>query len=138
LHSFFAVHEGKIVDESCSLSSTEALILKRREDDEPIWHSKPHFDEAWETYCYRKFYAETVTGQLMVLRPDEPILYNYGRAERDVTRDVGFVTLLKIYRLLWIAVPLLAAIAFPMTWPYMAIFASLSAVNLLWTLWETR
>ena len=47
----------------------------------------------------------------MVLRPDEPILYRYDRAVHDVTRDVGFLTLIKIYRLLWVAVPLLTAIA---------------------------
>ena len=47
----------------------------------------------------------------MVLRPDEPILFGY---ERPEARDTAqFITLVKMYRLLLIAVPLLAAIAFP-------------------------
>lgn len=40
--------------------------------------------QALELYWYRRFYTETLTGQLMVLRPDEPTLYHYERAQ---TRD---------------------------------------------------
>ena len=46
------------------------------------------------------------TGQLLVLRPDDPILYRYNRAMHDVTRYIAFVTVIKSYRLLWIAVAL--------------------------------
>jgi hypothetical protein len=89
-YSFFAVYGGKIVMERCSFSSEAPLILKQEAaDDEPIWHSHRSFDEAWERYWYRKFYSETVTGQLMVLRPDEPILYHYERPQpRDSVREV--------------------------------------------------
>jgi hypothetical protein len=46
----------------------------------------------------------------MVLRPDEPILYYYNRpSARDAVKDVSFVTLIKAYRLLWVAVALLVA-----------------------------
>ena len=70
---FFATHGGKVILECCHFSFEEPLVLKRDEDEEPIWHSRPHFDEASERYWYRRFYTETLTGQLMVLRPDEPI-----------------------------------------------------------------
>ena len=69
-HTFFAVYDGKIVAEACHFSSEEPLILKQQKDDDPIWRSHPHFDAALAIYWYRKFYTETVTGQLMVLRPD--------------------------------------------------------------------
>jgi hypothetical protein len=139
LFLFFVVHNGKIVRDSFSFMHCDPRVLvKSKADIEPIWHAEPHERQAWETYWYRKFYTETLTGQLMVLRPDEPILYNYARAERDVTRDVGVVTLIKIYGLLWVAVPLLAAIAFPMLWPYMAFLAAALMVDLLWRAWATR
>lgn len=81
-YTFFAVHSGKIVLESSNFSSEEPAVLKSsKTDDEPIWHSHPLFDEAYEIYWYRKFYTETMTGQLMVLRPDAPLLYHYARPE---------------------------------------------------------
>lgn len=139
-YTFFAVHGGKIVLESCNFSSEEPAVLKlRKADDEPIWHSHPLFDEAYQIYWYRKFYAETMSGQLMVLRPDEPILYHYQRPEtRNVERELQLVTLVKIYRLLWVAIPLLVAIAFPSLAVYMAAAAILLGVNALWTCWATR
>jgi hypothetical protein len=126
---FFAVHDNKIVLESCHFSSEEPLILQQDKDDDPIWHSHPGFDEAVTRYWYRKFYSETMVGGLMVLRPDEPILYYYDRATaKDSVRDVQIITLIKAYRLLWIAVVLLAAIAFPAIREYMAILSRCSAV----------
>lgn len=107
-------------------------------DDKPIWRAEPYEHEAWETYWYRKFYTEVLTGQLMVIRPDEPILYRYDRAMHDVTRDIGFVTLIKGYRLLWIAVALIAAIAFPLLKPYLAIIATALFLDLLYRCWATR
>ena len=74
----------------------------------------------------------------MVLRPDEPILYHYDRTTHDVTREVEFVTTIKTYHLLWIAVALIAAIAFPTLKPYMAIIAAALFVDLLWRCWATR
>ncbi len=138
LHKFFVVHDGKIASEYFSLGQGYPRVLAINKDDEPIWHSWSYTHTASEIYWYRKFYTETLTGQLMVLRPDEPILYHFARAERDVTRDVEFATLIKIYRLLWIAVPLLAAIAFPVLRPYMAVIAALSTADLLWKCWATR
>jgi hypothetical protein len=139
LYQFFLVYDGKLVRESVSIVHGYPRLLKQyKVDDQPIWHSEPYERQAWETYWYRKFYTETITGQLMVLRSDEPTLYNYARAERDVTRDVGVVTLIKLYGLLRVAVPLLGAIAFPMLWPYMAFLAAALTVDLLWRAWATR
>jgi len=139
IQTFFVVHDGKIIRESCNFGSAEPLVLKRNTEDEPIWRSNQYFDEAFERYWYRRFYTETVTGQLMVLRPDEPILYHYERpAVRDLEQEIRSVTLLKIYRLLWIGVPLLIAIAFPLIRDYMAIAAGVLGVELLRLCWMTR
>lgn len=138
-HTFFAVHDNKIVSERCHFSSEEPLILIQEEDDDPIWHSHPEFDEAVVRYWYRKFYSETMVGSLMVLRPDEPVLFYYDRAtSRDAAKDVQFVTLIKVYRLLWIAVVLLAAIAFPPIKDYMFIIAGVLLFDLFWRIWATR
>lgn len=138
--TFFVISGSKIVSESCSFSSLEPRILKKAEEDpEAIWHSHPDFDQAWEIYWYRKFYAETVTGQLMVLRPDEPILYHYERPQtREIMREVQLVTLAKIYRLLLIVVVLLAAIAFHLPRGYLAIAAGVLVADFLWVCWTTR
>lgn len=139
-YAFFVVCGSKIVSESCSFSSQEPRVLKKAEEDpESIWHSHPNFDQALEIYWYRKFYMETLTGQLMVLRPDEPILHHYERPQaRDVMREVQLVTLAKIYRLLLITVVLVAAIAFRFPKGYLAIAAGVLAADFLWVCWKTR
>jgi hypothetical protein len=119
--------------------SEEPLILTQEKDDDPIWHSHPYFDEAVTRYWYRNFYSETMNGRLMVLRPDEPILYYYDRATaKDSVRDLQLVTLIKAYRLLWIAVVLLAANAFPPMREYMFILAGALLLDLFWRIWATR
>jgi len=138
LYAFFVVHDGKIVRERLSFMPDYPRVLTKHDDGEPIWHSEPYKQEAWETYWYRKFYTETLAGQLMVLRPDEPILYRYDRSMHDVTRDVEFVTVIKIYRLLCIAVALIAAMTFQDFKPYMTILAAVLFVELLWMGWKTR
>jgi hypothetical protein len=137
-YTFFVVCDGKIIDESSRFNALEPLILKRQQDDDPIWHSHPPLDAAWESYLYRKFYTETVTGQLTVLRPDEPILYHFERPSRDTRRDLELVTLVKMYRLLWVAIPLLVAIVFPSIKLYMAGLAGLMMIDVLWRAWATR
>ncbi len=139
LYLFFVIHEGKIVRDRFSFMHCDPRVLtKSKVADDPIWHAEPYEHEAWETYWYRKFYTETLTGQLMVLRADEPILYRYDRPMHDVARDVELVTLIKTYRLLWIAVPILAAVAFPILKPYMATLAIAATIDLLWRCWATR
>jgi hypothetical protein len=138
-YSFFAVFDRKVVMESCSFSWLEPLILKREPDSEPIWRSHAYFSEALERYWYRKFYTETMTGQLMVLRPDEPILYFYDRPQtRDVLRELQTVTMVKTYRLLWVAIPLLVAIVFPSVRDYMVVAAVILGLDVLWRAWATR
>lgn len=138
-HVFFAVHDNRIVLESCHFMSEEPLILVQEKDDDPIWHSHPYFDEALTRYWYRKFYSETMNGSLMVLRPDEPILYYYDRATAtDSVRDLQLVTLVKMYRLLWITVVLLAGIILPVIREYMFIIAGILLVDLVWRIWATR
>ena len=138
-HVFFAVSGDKIVLESCHFSSEEPLILKQDKEDDPIWHSHPYFNEALVNYWYNKFYTETMTGKLMVLRPDEPILYYHQRpSTRDVAKDVAFVILVKTYRLLWVAVALLIAIAFPAIKEIMGIVAGIFVIDVLWRAWAAR
>jgi hypothetical protein len=136
---FFAVHDEKIVLESCHFMSSEPQILTQDKDDDPVWHSHPYFDEAQTRYWYRKFYSETKNGSLMVLRPDEPTLYYYDRATaKDAVRDLQLVTLVKMYRLLWIAVVLLAGIILPAIREYMFILAVVLLFDLFWRIWATR
>src|SRR5579863_9655 len=138
-HVFFAVYGDKVVLEACHFSSEEPLILKQNKESDPIWHSHPYFTEALVSYWYKKFYAETMTGKLMVLRPDEPILYYYQRpSTRDVAKEIGFVILIKTYRLLWVAVALLIAIAFPAIKEVMGIVAGILLIDVLWRAWATR
>jgi hypothetical protein len=138
-HHFFAVHGDSIVLESCHFNSEEPLVLKNEPEKEPIWHNHPYFEQALEHYWYRKFYTETVTGQLMVLRPDEPILYHYERPQtRDAVKDLELVTLIKMYRVLWVILPLLVAIAFPSSAMYMGIIAAVLLLDVMWRCWAMR
>lgn len=138
-YTFFAVHNCKVVMESCRFGSKEPLILKRKVEDETIWRSHHCFDEAFEAYWYQKFYTETLMGQLMVLRPDKPILYHYERPENsNIERRLQFVTMRKTYRLLWVALPFLVALAFPSLKTYMAITAGVLGASFLGLWWKTR
>ena len=138
-HVFFAVHNNQIVLESCNFMSEEPRILVLQKDDNPIWHSHPYFDEAITRYWYRKYYSETKHGSLMVLRPDEPTLYYYDRATaRDSVRDLQLITLVKVYRLLWIAVVLLAGLVLPAIREITFILAGALLVDLFYRIWATR
>ncbi len=143
-YSFFVVHKEAIVREAVSFTDYsdggfDPSVFESDKDSRPIWRNHPEWDEAWTRYCYKKFYTETRTGQLMVLRPDEPILYHYERPQtRSIERELQFVTLLKTYRLLWLAIPLLVAIAFPSLRDYMAFAAAALGLEVLWLCWRTR
>jgi hypothetical protein len=141
---FFVVHKDAIVREQVSFcdysdSAFDPSVFEPDEDARPIWMNHPYWDEAWVRYWYRKFYAETRTGQLMVLRPDEPILFYYERPQtRDLNREMQLATQLKTYRLLLVAIPLLVALAFPHIRDYMAIAAAVLGADFLWVCWQTR
>jgi Flp pilus assembly protein TadB len=75
----------------------------------------------------------------MVLRPDEPTLYYYDRATaKDSVKDVQLITLIKIYRLLWIAVVLLAGLLFPAIRAFSFIIAGALLVDLFYRIRVTR
>jgi len=144
--TFFVVYDGKIVEERINFFRNpgdrdfEPTIFEvPSEGFEPIWRNDGDWENGETAFWYHKFYTETRTGQLMLLRPDEPILYHYQRPQvRDTLRDVQFITLQKIYRLLLVATSLLAVIAFPSTREYLGIAAAVLAANYLWVCWTTR
>ena len=53
-------------------------------------------------------------------------------------RDLQLVTLIKIYRLLWVAVVLLPGIILPGIREYMFILAGVLLFDLFWRIWATR
>ena len=57
---------------------------------------------------------------------------------RDVVKDVELITLVKSYRLLWIVITLLAAIAFPSIKDAMGILAVALTIDVLYRCWATR
>lgn len=143
-YSFFVVSGDKIVREDVSLSDYhdsgfDPTIFQSDNDADSLWFNDADWREARTRFWYRKFYKETRTGPLMVLRPDEPILYHYARPQtQSIESELRFVTLLKTYRLLWVALPLLVAIAFPRLKEYMAIAAAALGASFLRLCWETR
>jgi hypothetical protein len=143
-NSFFVVSDDKIVRENVSFgdyanSGFDPSIFLREDDADSIWFNDRYWREALTRLWYQKFYSETRTGQLMVVRPDEPPLYHYNRPQtRDVFREVQSVVVAKIYRLLWVALLLLAAIAFPSFSLYLGIASIVTAASLFWYAWSTR
>lgn len=86
-HTFFLVCDGKIVQEKIDLfryiydnDFEPAVLHDPLEGLESIWHDDYYWQEAETRFWYRKFYTETKTGQLVLLRPDEPELFFYPKA----------------------------------------------------------
>lgn len=146
IYRFFVVCGDRIVREEIHLNDTfdsgfDPTVFRGEDDSDSIWFNDSDWREANTRFWYRKFYTETRTGQLMVLRPDEPILYSYERPRApapDIVQEMQSVTLLKMYRLLWVALPLLVALAFPSIKDYMAVAALALGASFLWVCWETR
>lgn len=139
VHSFFVLYDGKIIDEEFTFPSYSPLVLERPVlYRDPQVHKRGYFDEALECYWYRRFYTETMIGQMMVLRSDEPQLYYFERPTRDLTPDITLAVLTKLYYLLWVLIPILGAVAFPSLRLLMAIAAV--ALLGLWALacWRLR
>ncbi len=93
-YAFFIVHSDKIVEERVLFwdwpkNGFDPRIFATREysgSQASIWSDDESWERADTAFWYRKFYAETKTGQLMVLRPDKPELYFWsvgGRAIED-------------------------------------------------------
>jgi hypothetical protein len=139
VHCFLLLYDGKIVDEQFSFASRPPFVLQRPLGyKEPDCHNRQYFDEAEECYWYRKFYTETMTGQLMVLRSDKPLLYYLERPKRDLTPDVTLAVLTKLYYLLWVVIPVLGAIAFPSLRFVMAIAAAILLGLWAFVCWRLR
>jgi hypothetical protein len=80
-YSFFVVHNKTIVNEQVKFSDSHSYgfdpTVLTAGDTSEIWSNDKGWDDAVTRFWYRKFYRETMTGQLMVLRSDEPDLFHY-------------------------------------------------------------
>jgi len=86
-YAFFVVHRDKIIRERVSFSDNSGSGFDPRiwvadQDSDSIWFSDKGWDDARLRYWYRTFYRETPTGQMMVLRSDEPELFHYPEGEQ--------------------------------------------------------
>jgi hypothetical protein len=84
-HSFFVVNKEKIVSERVRFADAygngfDPAILCSDETEE-FWSDEKGWSDAVLRFWYRMFYRETLTGQLMVLRSDEPDLFHYPEGE---------------------------------------------------------
>lgn len=82
LYTFFVVYRDRIVRESVSFSDHSQSgfnpdVFRSRDKSDSIWVNDEAWQKAYDRYWYRRFYTETRTGQLMLLREDNPRLYNY-------------------------------------------------------------
>ena len=118
LYSFFVVCNDKIVRERVSFSDYhgngfDPSLFDPGSDIGSIWFSDTGWREASVRFWYRKFYTETRMGQLMILRDDEPELYDYQSrpgADMRVLLSQNIVTVLKrIHILLWVLIALAVA-----------------------------
>lgn len=143
-YTFFLVCDGKIVRERESIEEhpsdrdfNPAILAGPIQGLDRYDSLKaPAKREAELAFWYRKFYTETEAGQLMLLRPYGTILYHYeGPQARDTARAVQ---LLEINRLIWVAIPLLAAIAFPSIRDYMVGAEVVLGWVFLRVWWDTR
>jgi len=103
-YTFFVVQGDKIVEEHVSFSDYpgngfDPAVLSTGDEYPPIWLGEEGRHEALVRLWYRKFYAETRTGQLMVLNPDKPDLYFYPEGRFTSARLEGVLE--KTNSLLW-------------------------------------
>jgi hypothetical protein len=82
MYNFFVVYDNRIVRERIgfsdhSSSGFDPSFFKARDDFDTIWLADAAWREAEIHFWFKKFYSETRTGQLMLLRNDEPRLYGH-------------------------------------------------------------
>jgi hypothetical protein len=133
-HLFFVLYAGKIVDDCYSFLNEFPLILGGGmgwEATDYNWYGHPGFEEAFQRYWYRRFYTETLAGQLMVLSPHEPTLYHYAREARAKNPTPELLV-----RTSLVAIPILAAFAFPSARLYLALIALALAAPWAFTCWR--
>ena len=115
MYAFFVVCRDRIVRESVSFSDYHGSgfdpdVFKSSAQSDSSWFN----DEAWShantRYWYRKFYTETRTGQLMLLRDDQPKLCDFQShpgLEMSVLLSQQMLNSLKtIHALLWVLIVL--------------------------------
>jgi len=122
-YSFFVVHHDRIVRENISFSDYDSYdyarfgfdpsIFRVGDISPSIWRNDTAWEDARVRFWYRKFYTETLRGQLMVLRDDKPALYEHQYHRGAVTTEILsrnipiFLNLLsRIQILLWILIVL--------------------------------
>jgi hypothetical protein len=115
---FFVVHKDKIVHEFVSFaghreSGFDPSVFTAADSWRSTWSAA-----AWVRFWYRKFYQETQTGQVMVLRGDEPELYHFpqGRWRQDVALGLLFHQMTRINAVLWVVVVLIALLGGILLW----------------------
>ena len=117
-YAFFVAVGSKIVRERVvfhdhSNSGFDPAIFVEN-DSEPVWSNDTEWEEAQTHLMYRKFYEETHTGQLMILRKDKPEIYG-GRDNPDLPLQAA-TRLVKqlsgISLALWILVVLVAVMLY--------------------------
>lgn len=80
--SFFVVEKDAIVAEEIHFddyrgNGFDPTLFELPSFEKRVWFREPDWYEANVKYWYRRFYKETRTGQLMVLRSDEPPLFYF-------------------------------------------------------------
>jgi hypothetical protein len=122
VYSFFLVHDNSIVRERVCLfdshdSGFDPTVLQSDDHADPIWSDEQAWSEASTRFWYRRFYQETPTGRLMVLRPDEPVLHHYpeGRWRPELAFAFLQVRLARIELALWL-IAVLAVCAVFLLW----------------------
>lgn len=109
-YSFFVVSDNKIVEERVcfferSGAEFDPSIFEDYGSIDPTWSDERHWEAASDAFWYRKFYTETRTGQLMVLRPDKPKLHYFPEGRLGTGTMLGAMD--KIYgRLGWVLIAL--------------------------------
>jgi hypothetical protein len=121
LYMFFVVHIDKIVRERVYFSDYngsgfDPSVFQADDNSSPKWVDDGATREARTHYWYQRFYAETQTGQIMVLREDSPKLYcsesNLNPVLPPQVSDNALKLLDKIHGLLWVLILLLGLILF--------------------------
>lgn len=111
MYFFFVVAKNKIIRDRIGFSDYhnsdfDPAIFETHNYRDGIWGNEAHWDEAQARYWYRKFYTDTRTGQLMVLRPDNPQVFLYERAGADAIGAIRVLQplLSQIKLVLWVLV----------------------------------
>jgi hypothetical protein len=114
-YSFFVVYEEKIVREQVEFSDNprsgfDPSVFDALDDREPLYSNQTAWYEAKTRFWYRKFYTETQMGQTMLLRRDNPKLFDYEPPQKgpdSISLIQNALSLLrKIHTLLWVLIVL--------------------------------